>query len=129
MSQLSIPVEVTQADLDRERTFGGSLSLCAKAAGYDLDKELQVTLGVDKAQFSRWKNDQEGIHHSKLKRLMDVCGNHAPVLWLLNDLGYDVSSLRKKETEMERLLREKTEQCAEKDKELEVLRKYVGALK
>jgi len=122
MSQLAIPVDVTQSELDRERTFGGSLMLCAKAAGYDLDKELQMALEVDKGQFSRWKSDSEGIHYNKLKRLMDVCGNHAPILWILNDLGYDISSLRKKESETERQLREKTEALEEAMKENAILR-------
>ena len=129
MSQLAIPVEVTQGDIDRERTFGGALMLCAKAAGFDLDKELQMRLGVDKAQFSRWKSDGEGIHYKKLRTLMDECGNHAPILWILNDLGYDIASLRKKESEIEQRLRETEARLAERDKELEILRKNLVVLK
>ena len=108
-TQLSLPVDVTEREIARERTFGEAMLLCAKAGGYSLDKELQSDLGADKAQFSRWKSDQEGISWPKLKKLMDLCGNDAPVRWMLFQLGYDLASLRKRETETERenrLLRE-----------------------
>ena len=36
---------------------------------------------------------------------MDLCGNEAPLLWLVHARGYDVSVLRKRETETERSLR------------------------
>lgn len=45
----------------------------------------------------------------KFVKLMDVCGNDAPLLWMLNQRGYDLHSLRKQESETERqnrLLRE-----------------------
>lgn len=108
--QLGIPSPVTPAEIAREKTLGGSIELCAKAAGYALDKELQLQLGVDKAQFSRWHSGQEGIVWPKFERLMDVCGNDAPVLWMLHQRGYDVASLRKRETETERKLRAVSEE-------------------
>ena len=108
-NQLALPIEVSEREIARERSLGDALMLCAKVAGYALDKELQVELGVDKAQFSRWKSDQEGISWQKLRRLIEVCGNDAPVRWMLYQLGYDLGSLRRRETETERenrLLRE-----------------------
>lgn len=129
MSQIHIPTEIHPEDLIRERTFGGALILCAKAAGHDLDKELYMELEVDKGQFSRWKNDQEGVNWKKLRRLMDYCGNHAPVLWMLDQLGYDVTSLRKKESETERQLRESQEQAQALANELDILRRNLTILK
>lgn len=107
--QLSIPVEVTEREITRERSLGGAIALCAKAAGFELDKQLALELGTDKGQFSRWLSGQEGIIWPKLAKLMDTCGNDAPVLWMLHQRGYDLASLRRRETEMEkenRLLRE-----------------------
>ncbi|AVR10282.1 hypothetical protein A8H31_23705 [Burkholderia thailandensis] len=78
-------------------------------AGFDLDKELQMRLGVDKAQFSRWLGGTEGIVWPKFVALMDACGNDAPLLWMLHQRGFDLASLRKRESETERenrLLRE-----------------------
>ncbi|CAJ7880648.1 Uncharacterised protein [Burkholderia pseudomallei] len=108
-AQISLPVEVSEAEIAREKSLGAAISLCAKVAGFDLDKELQMRLGVDKAQFSRWLGGTEGIVWPKFVALMDVCGNDAPLLWMLHQRGFDLGSLRKRESETERenrLLRE-----------------------
>lgn len=108
-SQLAMPVELRPEEVMREKSLGGAIELCAKAGGFDFDKALQLQLGVDKAQFSRWQSGQEGIVWPKLERLMDTCGNNAPVLWMNYRRGYDLYSLRALESETERqnrLLRE-----------------------
>lgn len=108
MHQIALPTEVSPTEVQRERSLGGAIDLRVKAAGKE-PKELQIVTRSDKAQWSRWTSGGEGIVWAKLRALMDECGNHAPVLWMLHDLGYDLSSLRKRETETERenrLLRE-----------------------
>lgn len=108
-SQLGIPVSLRPEEVAREKTLGASIELCAKAGGFGLDKELQMELGVDKAQFSRWQSGTEGVVWPKLEKLMDACGNDAPLLWMLYQRGYDLHSLRRRESETERqnrLLRE-----------------------
>lgn len=117
--QIALPTEVRHDEVARERTLGGAIELCAKVAGYELDKQLASDLGVDKSQFSRWTNGTEGVVYPKLRRLMDKCGNDAPVLWMLHDRGYDLNSLRRRESETERenrLLRE----------EVAALRRVIG---
>ena len=111
-NQLAMPVEVNVTEISREKSLGGAIDLCAKAAGFEFDKQLQQTLGVDKAQFSRWQSGQEGIKWPTLRRLMDTCGNHAPVLWMVHELGYDLHAMRQRETELERRLRESQEENA-----------------
>lgn len=101
-TQLGFPVSIRPEEVAREKSLGSAIELCAKVAGYALDKELQLALGVDKAQFSRWQSGTEGVVWPKLERLMDTCGNDAPLLWMLHARGYDLHSLRKKETEVER---------------------------
>jgi len=108
-AQLGIPLPVRVEEVTREKTLGGAIALCAKVGGHDFDKTLQMELGVDKAQFSRWQSGAEGIVWPKLLQLMETCGNDAPLLWMLQQRGYDLYSLRKRETETERenrLLRE-----------------------
>lgn len=111
-SQLALPVNVTPEEVAREKSIGGAIELCAKVAGFSFDKELQLALGVDKAQFSRWQSGAEGIVWPKLARLMDFCGNDAPVLWQLAQRGYDLHSLRRLESETERENRELREENA-----------------
>ena len=109
MNQLSLPVEIRPEEVARKGSLGNAIELCAELAGFALDKELQQSIGADKAQFSRWLSGQEGIVWPKFVKLMDVCGNDAPLLWMLHQRGYDLHSVRKTETETEkqnRLLRE-----------------------
>lgn len=101
MHQLGFPSEVTAQEVAREASLGGAIGLCAKAAGMT-PKQVQDALKADRAQFSRWTDDKEGILWSKLEALMDECGNDAPLLWMLQRRNYDLSSLRRIETELER---------------------------
>lgn len=102
MNQISLPIEVRPDEVARKQSFGSSIELCAELGGYALDKSLQQDLAVDKAQFSRWLSGTEGVLWPKLERLMDRCGNDAPVMWMLHRRGYDLYTLRRRETETER---------------------------
>lgn len=112
VSQLAIPVDVRPEEVARKKSLGAAIELCAEAAGYALDKQLAADLGVDKAQFSRWTSGTEGIVWPKLTTIMDKCGNDAPVLWMLHDRGFDLHSLRRRETDLERRLRLSEEENA-----------------
>lgn len=109
MDQIPIPVDVSPAEIAREKSFGGSIDLCAKAAGIE-PKQLQEKLRWDKAQWSRWTTGGEGILWPKLVSLMDLCGNEAPLKWMLHQRHYDLDSLRHVETELERQNREMKEE-------------------
>ncbi|MDQ0035867.1 hypothetical protein J2W30_003635 [Variovorax boronicumulans] len=109
MNQLSLPVQIRPEEVMRKQSLGSAIELCAEVGGFALDKHLQLELGVDKAQFSRWQSGTEGVQWNKFVSLMDKCGNDAPVLWMLHQRGYDLFSVRRQETTTEkenRLLRE-----------------------
>lgn len=112
VAQLGLPSEIRPEEVARKKSLGAAIELCAEAAGYALDKQLASDLGVDKAQFSRWTSGTEGIVWPKLTGLMDKCGNDAPVLWMLHARGYDLHSLRRRETELEAELRQAREENA-----------------
>lgn len=107
---LSTPVPIEE--IARKKTLGAAIELCAEAGGFDLDKQLQMKLGVDKGQFSRWLSGTEGIAWPKLRTLMATCGNDVPVRWMLLQLGYDLNSLRQNESALERQLRAAREENA-----------------
>jgi hypothetical protein len=109
-TQLALPIKVSIEEVSRKQSLGAALEMCADVAGYQFDKTLQRELGVDKAQFSRWQSGGEGVVWPKFTKLMDVCGNDAPVLWMLHQRGYDLTSLRRRESETERALRQAHEQ-------------------
>lgn len=109
-----ISVEVPLSEVVRKPTLGRAIEYCAELAGYSYDKELEKALAVhgvkvDATQLTRWKQGGEGIKWDRFCALMDVCGNDAPLLWMAHARGYELSSLRRRESETERenrLLRE-----------------------
>ena len=112
VNQMALPVEIRPDEVARKKTLGEALQLCAELAGFGLDKELQQRVGVDKAQFSRWGSGTEGIVWPKFVKMMDVCGNDAPLLWMLQQRGYDLHSVRKLESETEKVNRQLREENA-----------------
>lgn len=134
MNQLGFPSVVTSQEIAREKSFGGAIALCAKAAGLEpkqVTDAVKTSEGkaVDKAAWSRWVNDNEGVEWPKLVQIMDKCGNDAPLLWMLHARGYDVSSLRRRETELEKELRLAREQLAQERAEREVERRLFRELR
>jgi hypothetical protein len=109
-----ITVDVPVVEVMRKPTLGRAIEYCAELAGYSYDKELEHALAkagvkVDNTQLTRWKQGGEGIKWDKFCAVMDVCGNDAPLLWMAHDRGYDIHSMRRRESETERenrLLRE-----------------------
>jgi hypothetical protein len=93
----------------------GAIKLCISAGGFDADKQVYVEIGIDAGHWTRVMHGEAHFPVNKLPALMELCGNDAPLLWLVNDRGYDLHSLRKKETETEKENRE--------------LREEVGALR
>lgn len=128
MNQIGFPSAVTAQELAREKTLGDAIGLCIKAAGYE-PKEVTDKLKMDKAQWSRWQSGTEGVTWPKFEALMDFCGNDAPLLWMLSARGYDLSSLRRQETETERKLREATEELEQLKAEREVERRLFRDLR
>jgi hypothetical protein len=126
VNQLGFPSVVTIQEIAREKTLGGAIGLCAKAAGLE-PKQVQDELGTDKAQFSRWESGSEGIIWPKFTGLMDFCGNDAPLLWMNLSRGYDLSSLRRLESETERELRLARERIAMLEHDKRVLTEALRA--
>ena len=125
MNQLAFPSTVTPDEIARERSLGGAIDLCAKVAGL-APKQIQDALHSDRAQFSRWTDDKEGIVWTKLRALMDFCGNDAPLLWMLFNRGFDLSSIRRHETELERELRIAKEWIKQLEEERRIERSFLG---
>lgn len=105
---------VDPALIARQPTLTKALQLCQTLSGLD-DKAFVGTGGVvkDAAQWSRiMGSGQHNFPQDQLNKFMDMAGNEAPMLWLLNSRGYDITALRKLETETERALRLEREQTA-----------------
>lgn len=91
----------------RQPTMTKALQLCQTLSGKD-DAQFYGTGGIvkDQAQWSRIMGpSNHNFPHEKLNLFMDIAGNEAPLLWLLQSRGYDLNSLRLLETETEKKLR------------------------
>ncbi|MES2586977.1 MAG: hypothetical protein V4536_08670 [Pseudomonadota bacterium] len=121
-TQISLPVAIDIERIKSRKTFGKSIELCADFGGFEMDKTLTSECGFDKAQFSRWTAGTEGVNWPKLEVLMDVCGNDAPLLWMLSARGYDLTSIRKLESETEKLLRIEREKGHELERENKIMK-------
>jgi hypothetical protein len=126
-----ISVEVPVSEVVRKPSLGKAIEYCAELAGYAYDKELEKALNqhgvkVDNTQLTRWRQGAEGIKWDKFCGLMDVCGNDAPLLWMLHARGYDLSSLRKQESETEKLLRIEREARAKAEEKVRLLTEVIS---
>lgn len=114
MTQLSLhmrgtPVTVDLADVSRQQSWGAVLSYCASKSGMP-DKAVAAEVGIQDAVWSRCKTGQNSLSGEQLVRLMEACGNAAPLFWLLIRMGLDPASVRPLESESERKVRLLTEQ-------------------
>lgn len=91
----------------RQPSMTKALHLCQTLSGKD-DAQFYGSGGIvkDQAQWSRIMGPStHNFPHEKLNLFMDLAGNEAPLLWLIQSRGYDLSSLRLLETETEKHLR------------------------
>jgi hypothetical protein len=107
---LPMPAYVQAVDphlVVRQTSMTKALQLCQTLSGKD-DAHFYGSNGIvkDQAQWSRIMGPStHNFPHEKLNLFMDLAGNEAPLLWLLQSRGYDLSSLRLLETETEKHLR------------------------
>ncbi|MCQ4165118.1 hypothetical protein [Tahibacter harae] len=107
VAQPSLPLgKVSVDEIARKRSFGDAIGLAAEIAGFDFDKQESANACMDKGQWSRIKSGQEGIKWERLSLFLDRVGNDVPLLWMLHMRGYDISTVRKRESENERRIRE-----------------------
>jgi hypothetical protein len=110
----------------RQPSMTKAIVLCADLAGFVNDKDLCRALDMDPPVWARIKAGQASFPHDKLETLFDEAGNEVPLLWLLYRRGYDLHSLRKRESETERELRMERERRAEVEKENAILRSVIS---
>jgi hypothetical protein len=123
------PVDVSL--IAKQANMTKALQLCQTLSGKD-DAQFYGDNGIvkDQAQWSRIMGpSNHNFPHDKLNLFMDKAGNESPLLWLLYSRGYDLSSLRLRETELERELRETREQLEQERRERETERRLFRELR
>lgn len=107
-----------------------AIKLCITAAGFECEKVVYGELDIDAGHWSRIMRGEAHFPTSQLVPLMKLCGNDAPLLWLLAAQGYDPTSVRRSEDDKDRRLREALERLdrleAEREVEHKLLTKLIG---
>jgi len=98
--------------IQAQPTLLAAIKLCISMGGFEADKEVYKALDIDAGHWSRICRAEAHFPVDKLVALMDLCGNEAPLMWLLSARGYDLSALRKRESETEKALRLERERSA-----------------
>ena len=100
---------------------------CARAAEMfgSYDKVVAIDTGVDAPTWARIKQGDAGIKGDFLDRLMDATGTDLPLLWLAYSRGYDPTSLRKRESELEGRLRQEREKREAAEAELATIKSFL----
>lgn len=96
----------------RQASFNAAIVYCVGVSGLDR-KQVYSALGIDAATWSRIESTQANFPPNKIEALMDICGNEAPLMWLVHARGYDWASVRERQSEMERKLTELEQENAD----------------
>lgn len=120
-------VEIDIDDVRRQPGWGPVLAYCATKAGKQ-DKTVAADIGMQEAVWSRCKSGQNAPSGEQLARLMEACGNLAPLYWLMLRLNLDPRSVRPLESALERENRQLRERMAALEIEREVERRTIRDL-
>lgn len=104
-------------DVARLPHEGAAIDLCMRCGGYQ-QEELASALEVDKGTFSKVLSGTAQLPWAKLSRMMDLCRNEIPLIWRVEQRGYDWSTLRKHFSDLERENYELREQLRKRDEQL-----------
>lgn len=119
----------TLAELVREAKLCGSLGAAvaraAQLAGLDLEKQA-IPNGMDKARYSRIVSGREGILWPQIEAFCAHCGNDLPVIWMIQNRGWDALTLRRQESESEREIRDLKDQLARERTAREAAEQFVA---
>ncbi len=85
----------------KQPSFHAALMLCVTASGLER-KQIFGALGIDKATWSRIEAGEAHFPTDRLPRLMELCGNDAPLIWLAERRGFDWSTMRPHSNDQER---------------------------
>lgn len=105
-----------------------AIKLCITAAGFECEKVVYGELDIDAGHWSRIMRGEAHFPTGQLAPLMKLCGNDAPLFWLLAAQGYDPTSVRRSEDEKDRKLREAEERLARLEAEREAEHKLLAKL-
>ncbi len=129
LPQVELPLNrpAETADISRVLalpSFSSAIKLCATLSGKQA-AQICDALKMDSGHWSRVLSNKAHFPHEKLVNFMEYCGNMVPLMWLHHHCGLDWSSVRPLQTETEKELARTQAALAERDNELNVIKKFL----
>lgn len=110
----------------RQPTLSSAIKLCISMSGFESEKQIYMTLGIDAGHWTRISKGEAHFPQDKLIALMDLCGNEAPLIWLANQRGYELTPLQ---TKIEKELAEEKAKTAELEAKLAHFQEFMRVAK
>lgn len=105
------PRPIPQADWSKLTSEAAAIAYAMTASGLQ-DKSIAYETDIDPSILSKAKTGLARLNSEDLNALMDITGCEAPMYWSMLSRGYDPSSARRIETDVERENRELRERIA-----------------
>jgi hypothetical protein len=112
---------VSAATILRRPTMLRAMHLAQEVSGLD-DKAVYDPLDIDPGHWSRIKSGAAAFPmDDRFLRFFSIVQNHIPLIWLAESLGYDWSSVRRHQSDLEREVHRLREEVAVRDKAISLL--------
>jgi hypothetical protein len=98
-----IPLEFTLDDVRKLKSESHALMFSVRCSGYE-PKEIPLLFEIDAGQWSNILSGKKHFPHERRNEFMDFVGNEILLMYACESRGYDFSTLRKQQTELEREL-------------------------
>lgn len=113
-------VEVDIQLIRKQPSLIKAITLCIQYGGFEYDKQVYPELEIDAGHWTRIMNGSAHFPVNKLEKLMDMCGNEIPLIWLADHRGYElkrrlstIEAELNQERELNRILELKLEHLME----------------
>lgn len=103
MSARRIPLSFTLNDVRSLKSESHALMFSVQSSGYD-PKEIPLLFGIERGQWSCIKDGKKHFPHDRRNEFMDFAGNEILLMYGCESRGYDFSTLRKHESDLEQRL-------------------------
>jgi len=121
IARRAAPAHVPVETIALQPTMTGAINLAINASGL-ADKEIADALGIDPATWSRIRSGQAHFPQDRLDPLCDLLGNDIPLQWWAHRRRYELKPLR---SELEQQIDDLRAQLADRERDLDVIRRFV----
>lgn len=109
-------------------TLHSSIEFARKLAGLQ-DKQIYDQAGIDSGAFSRMTSGLAWYpQDERWLKILNILGTEIPVMWQVEALGYDWTSLRRHQTELERELEVARQRIRELEHDREVEQRVMARI-